>query len=129
MNATDKLKARRIPTEAQMELPTELENEVAAQENNLALADEDPGATTRKSTTRTFMFQFVSKQDGRRSEPFIGDWETLRKILYSREEGESPTDDDYILLVAILDGKDTQIPATPLITVRSFLDFEGPRNV
>lgn len=71
-----------------------------------------------------FMFQFVDKESGRRSEPFVSNWDQLAEVLGKREKGESPKNDDYILLVAVLDGEDTRIPATPLITVETFMNFQ-----
>lgn len=75
-----------------------------------------------------FLFQFVSAEDGRRSEPFQGSWEAVTEILNHRKENEKPGNEDYILLVAVLDGKDTRIPPTPLITVKTFLEFESNQN-
>lgn len=71
-----------------------------------------------------FMFQFVSHEDGKRSEPFVGSWNAVNEILKMREDGERPSNEDFILLVAVLDGKDTRIPATPLITVKTFLEYD-----
>ncbi len=72
-----------------------------------------------------FMFQFIKAQDGTRSEPFVGNWESVLEILDLRKEGESPQNEDYILLVAVLNKEETKIPATPLITVQSFLDYNN----
>lgn len=71
-----------------------------------------------------FVIQFIDHETGRRSEPLVGNWSTVKEVLDLRKEGEKPEDKDYILLVAVLDGKDTTIPATPLITVKTFMDFE-----
>lgn len=71
-----------------------------------------------------FVIQFIDHESGRRSEPLVGNWSTVKEVLDLRKEGEKPEDKDYILLVAVLDGKDTTIPATPLITVKTFMDFE-----
>lgn len=70
-----------------------------------------------------FLFQFVSHETGKRSEPFVSNWDKLTTMLNELDPETSPTDDDYLLLVAILDGKDTRIPATPLITVKTFRQF------
>lgn len=82
---------------------------------------------------RKFMLQFVSKADGKRSEPFVTSWTQLYESLVELEEGESPKGDDYILLVCVLDGEQTRIPPTPLITVDTFksnFNFEeGTKNV
>jgi len=69
---------------------------------------------------KKFMFQFVNHEDGTRSEPFVGSWDTVTEILNARKTDERPNNEDYILLVAVLDGKDTKIPATPLITIKTF---------
>lgn len=70
-----------------------------------------------------FLFQFVSHENGKRSEPFVGSWNAVNEILKARKEDEAPTDEDFILLVAVLDGNDTRIPATPLITVKTFQEY------
>ena len=78
---------------------------------------------------KKFLFQFVSHTDGKRSKPFVGSWTVINEILDHKEDGEAPHDQDFILLVAVLDGKDTVIPGTPLITVKTFKEFEnGPKN-
>lgn len=88
---------------------------------------------TEEKAERRFMLQFVAKEDGKRSEPFICKWDELYKSLCELEEGESPKGEDYILLVCVLDGKHTTIPPTPLITVDTFKSSynfeEGKTNV
>lgn len=70
-----------------------------------------------------FLFQFISKETGYRSEPFLSTWTQLQEILAERtEELPLPLDDDYILLVAVMDGKQTHIPTSPLITVGKYLE-------
>lgn len=81
-------------------------------------------AIEEQKTEQKFMFQIVDKATGRRSEPFVTSWSDLRYVLSTREMEESPIDDDYILLVAVLDGKETIIPSTPLITIRTFMSYE-----
>ena len=81
---------------------------------------------------RKFMFQFIDHTDGRRSEPFVGNWETISEIIKLREGDQLPKNEDYILLVAVLDDEDTIIPSTPLITIQTFLDMtknEATENV
>jgi len=72
---------------------------------------------------KKFMFQFISHSDGKRSEPFVGNWDTIREILNLRKEGEAPYDQDFVLLVAVLDGKETIIPSTAIITVKTYLEY------
>lgn len=95
MNATDKLKATTV-------------------ERAIKTVEE-------QKTEKKFMFQFINHENGLRSEPFVGSWKNLNQVLELREEGERPVAKDYILLVAVLDKDDTIIPATPLITVESYL--------
>lgn len=75
-----------------------------------------------------FMFQFIDHLTGTRSEPFVGNWDTIHNTLSHIQPGERPGEKDYILLVAILDGEHTQIPATPLITVKSFMTFKNDQS-
>ena len=75
-----------------------------------------------------FMFQFVDHETGKRSEPFVGNWDTVKETLSHVPDGERPTPEDFILLVAVLDGEKTQIPATPLITVKTLLQFMSDKH-
>ncbi|AXL14436.1 hypothetical protein [Microviridae sp.] len=79
------------------------------------------------ATPHRFVFQFIDKETGHRSEPFLSDWTELKKILELREEQENakPTDEDYILLVAVMDKQQTHIPTSPLLTVGSYLKTMG----
>lgn len=88
------------------------------------VSKEIPEGLKAEKEEKKFMFQFVNHEDGKRSEPFVGSWTTIQEILDLRKEDERPTDQDYILLVAVLDGQETTIPATPLITVKTFKDFK-----
>jgi len=88
-----------------------------------------------------FMFQFIQQKTGRRTEPFITDWDELKDILEEAEEkyveefikaGEPedypdmfPGKQDFILLVAVMNGKQTKIPSNPLITVETFMEIHG----
>lgn len=78
---------------------------------------------------RKFMFQLISHETGKRSEPFVTTWDDLAASLVAARQDEEYTlkeiDKDYILLVAVLDGKDTIIPATPLLTIKSYLETVG----
>lgn len=69
------------------------------------------------------LFQFVSRENGKRSAPFISNWDEVIQILETSEEGQGPDDDDYVLLVAVLEGQETKIPSTPLITVKTLRGF------
>jgi len=67
-----------------------------------------------------FLFQFINHENGQRSKPFTGTWDDVTEVLAHRGPDERPTNEDYILLVAVLDGEQTTIPVTPLITVGHF---------
>lgn len=88
------------------------------------VAKEIPESLKAEKQEKKFMFQFVNHEDGKRSEPFVGSWSTIQEILDLRKDEERPHEQDYILLVAVLDGEDTTIPATPLITVKTFQSFQ-----
>ena len=75
-----------------------------------------------------FIFQFVSQETGYRSEPFVSDWDELYETLAEMPDDDNPKGNDYILLVAILEGKQTRVPATPLITVDTFLQTQKPEG-
>lgn len=66
-----------------------------------------------------FIMQFIRKETGARTEPFTTSFDKLYEVLSEQEERN---DEDYILLVAILDGENTRIPPTPLITVETFVN-------
>ncbi len=68
---------------------------------------------------RKFIFQLIGCEDGKRSEPIVTSWDQLREALSS----DNFDQDDFILLVAALDGKDTIAPATPIITIKRLLAF------
>lgn len=74
--------------------------------------------------SQDFLFQFICHETGARSEPFVSDWRQMKEILLDREPGQKPADKDYILLVAVLDDKQTHIPKTPLIHVETFMDIQ-----
>lgn len=95
-------------TKAQLKNPIVEQNEV----NSMAKHD--------------FVFQFIDHSNGYRSEPFLSNWTELGKILDDRAEDQKPTNEDYILLVAVMDGKQTHIPNSPLITVETYLDKVRP---
>ena len=101
MNSTEKLKAKPIP---------------------------------EQKAEKKFLFQLVSHPDGKRSEPFIQSWDGLTKALTTWRDDEPDSFkeknvyDDFILLVAVLDDKETTIPATPLITIKTYLQTVGQEN-
>jgi len=70
------------------------------------------------------MFQFINHKNGSRSEPIVADWEKLKTTLDDNQN--SIDQDNYILLVALLDPEDQEtmvIPKTPLIKISSFLEM------
>jgi len=76
-----------------------------------------------------FIFQFICADTGNRSEAFSSDWTQLGDILDSRTiEKPKPTNDDYILLVAVMDKEQTHIPTAPLITVDTYLQNVRPET-
>lgn len=77
-----------------------------------------------------FVFQFICKDTGNRSEPFLSNWTELAEVLNMREEKEAqkPTDEDYILLVAVMDKQQTHIPTSPLLTVKTYLENVNPKG-
>ena len=88
--------------------------------NQVKAEDLNPDAKHR------FVFQFISAEDGIRSEPFESNWTEMKEILELRtDEQPKPTDDDFILLVAVIDGKQTHIPTSPILKVSSYLQVVG----
>lgn len=84
---------------------------------------------TAESKFNEFVFQFICHETGHRSEPFLSTWTKLGEILELRTpEQEKPSDKDYILLVAVMDGKQTHIPTSPLITVETYLNNVKPEK-
>lgn len=73
--------------------------------------------------TEEMLFQFISAETGYRSEPFTSTRTQIIEILKQRKEDEAPKDEDYLLLVAVMKGKETYIPTAPLITVKHLLDI------
>jgi len=88
-----------------------------------------------------FIFQIIGAHDGKRSEPILNTWDGLTELLIDMEHAmaqhnhdqlvENPEhedtnyQDDYILLVAVINGEETIIPGTPLITVKHFLNLKA----
>ena len=83
-----------------------------------------------QKSEKKFLIQFISAKDGRRCEPFLTSWDGLAETIneIKQHEENEMSDEDLILLVAIIDGKDTQIPATPLIKVSTFLKMQPKKK-
>lgn len=113
-NATDKLKARLIE-----KIEEDYEKKFGETE------EKEHKSIEEQKKEKKFVFQFIDHENGKRSEPFVGSWDTVQEVLAARKEGERPNEKDYVLLVAVLDGKDTTIPGTPLITVKTFESYKG----
>ena len=60
------------------------------------------------------MLQIICQKSGIRSEPFMANFSELAKILNNEMEKDESniTPDDFILLVAVMNGEDTKIPTT-----------------
>ncbi len=79
-----------------------------------------------QSNKQEFILQFISKTNGRRSQPFTSNMDDLAKTLKEMEYTEHTIQqNDYILIVALISGDSTQIPTMPLITVESFRNLKG----
>lgn len=80
------------------------------------------------------IFQFISHEDGRRSEPFTGTYRQLADVIRRSQEAQNfPAMEDLVLLVATCtqgDEEQMHIPHTPLVTVETLLNyFEGKQRV
>jgi len=78
--------------------------------------------------SQKFMFQMIGHESGNRTEPFIGTWADVARSLAKLEEEKQQ---DYLLLVAILDPEDEQnmvIPKTPLLKIETFLNMYNKRE-
>lgn len=136
-NATDRLKGR-IKAETVLDDPMALGTNPQIEEKRIPTENQRPLDLEPEKLTieeekqqKKFLFQLVSHLDGKRSEPFIQSWDGLTKALVNwRDEEpdqfkEKNVYDDFILLVAVLDDKETTIPATPLITIKTYLQTVG----
>jgi len=90
----------------------------------MATPNSTENTIAKQKMEQKFMFQFINHENGQRSEPLVGNWDSISEVLELRKDSERPHNEDYILLVAVLDGKDTTIPSTPLITIKTFLNFK-----
>ena len=70
------------------------------------------------SEGKKFIFQLVSHEDGHRSNPFMAEYSELTTKL---AEDEHLDREDFLLLVMILDGKETIIPGAPLIKISTLI--------
>lgn len=114
--------------EEQLELP-ELKDENPVTQEVLERVTDTPEYDERvtrsleeQKNQANFLFQIISHVDGRRSEPFVASWDAVTEML-KKHEGTEVSKDDYLLLVATLEGENTRIPATPIIKVSTFLDI------
>lgn len=74
---------------------------------------------------RKFLFQVISHKDGTRSEPFITSFDALHETLNAhRNDADFPAE-DFLLLVSILEGEETIIPATPIIKISTFANIKN----
>jgi len=102
-NATDKLQARKA--ERQMDVEEQI-NSIEDQKKE-----------------QKFVFQIISHLDGRRSEPFVTSWDALYSTFHDNQNEPDFPADDWLLLVSVLDGENTTIPATPIIKISSFMNL------
>lgn len=127
-NATDRLKGR---VKQSMDFALDEDGEAATVQGE----PRERLTIEEEKQTKKFLFQLVSHLDGKRSEPFVQSWDGLTKALttWRDEEPESFKEknvyDDFILLVAVLDDKETTIPATPLITIKTYLQTVGQEKL
>lgn len=97
---------------------------------NKIVPEQDLAGTSEAATSYSeLVFQFIDRETGGRSEPFVSNWNELGKILAARKEDQKPTNEDFILLVAVMNGEQTHIPISPLITVETFLTIQNPGAV
>ena len=89
---------------------------------NTATAAELEDHVNQEKRKQAMMLQLISHETGERSEPFIANWQQLKETL-DKMEDDQVKPEDYILLVAVMDGEDTRIPRAPLITVEKFLSL------
>ena len=75
------------------------------------------------------IYQFISSETGQRSDPFEATWDDLYKVLQNQKSDEDPiNENDFILLCMVVDGENSSIPKSPLITVKSFMEFKDTQN-
>lgn len=103
------------------------DNQTITEENLHTLPEGQRSAIKEKVRERKFVFQFIDHENGKRSEPFIGNYDLLREILQeAAERGERPDQEDYVLLVAVIgeSDEDTLIPGTPLVKCKTLLELD-----
>jgi len=75
-----------------------------------------------------YLFQFVSHEDGSRSDAYIATWDEVATAIMKNDDTRN---EDYILLVAIIDPDNEQemvVPRTPLITIKNFITMMNPTD-
>jgi len=93
-------------------------------------ANEGPYKKTleEQKKERKFCFQIIDHKTGNRTDPFVTSWDGLYETLGKGQEEDFPLLEDYILLAVVIDGPDTTIPKTPLLTVKTFMDIHTEAN-
>ena len=76
---------------------------------------------TQETGNDKYLFQIISADNGQRSEPFITTWDKLHQVF--SEGGDEVNQEDYILLVAVMNDKETTIPGNPLMKIKSFIEL------
>lgn len=95
------------------------------------ISDEQREKIGEKTKLQKLVFQFIDHETGKRSKPFIGNYNLLKEIVQEAYDNEEkPEPQDYILLVAVIgdEPEDTLIPGTPLISVGTFLDINTDKE-
>lgn len=109
---------------------TELELDIANVDID-SIPEEQREQIAATSKLQKLVFQFIDHETGKRSQPFIGNYNVLKEIVQEAYDNEEkPEPQDYILLVAVIgdDPEDTLIPGTPLISVGTFLDINTDKE-
>lgn len=80
----------------------------------------EEAANKLDGTAQKFIFQLIKKKDGSRSDPFTATFPQLLDIFDTTEEAIISSE-DYVLLVCVIEGENTRIPKTPLISVQDLI--------
>lgn len=108
MNSTDNIQGRAVQNELNGTIQDATPDQVEA------AAEQLDGTETK------FIFQLIAKASGARSDPFTATWPQLLDVFDTTEEAIISSK-DYVLLVAVLEGENTRIPNTPLISVEDLI--------